>query len=180
MCHDLKHCLDCVLRLQLLLPTPALCASTWTQLPHQDDRQSVNTSWPDWALCNIGHKSALIIKTKQTNKTMTGPSSLQSRCSHNKCCGGWREPRQKTKQWCLVIVGFVKKHWGLWRSTTEVPLWQPSSLSGISRVPANPGAGGGTQTPPSACLQGTQRARGCALAKGPLIISRAQSFRDSH
>lgn len=55
------------------------------------------------------------------------------------------ETLKKTKQQCLVMVDFVEKQQGLWRGTLEVPLWQASSLSGISRVPAKPAAEEGAQ-----------------------------------
>lgn len=93
----------------------------------------------------------------------------------------WRRTPKETKRQCLVLVDLVEKRRGLWRGTLEVPLWQASSLSNISRVPANPARRrGGTRTPRSTRPGGTKWGEGCALAKGPLIISQAQSFRDPH
>lgn len=118
----------------------APCTSLWTQLPHQDDHQSLNKT----QTCQREHYVILfsdpVILNAYENKyrdVSHSPGGALHPAGHAAKTSGRRTLR-KTKQQFLVLVDFVKKQWGLWRGTAEVPLWQASSLSGISRVPANP------------------------------------------
>lgn len=74
----------------------------------------------------------------------------------------------------LFFFGLCKKQ-AFGGGTIEVPLWQYSSLSGISRVPANPLRKRGSRKEDLDGLapgrQSIHRGEGLALAKGPLITS---------
>lgn len=124
---------------------------------------------------HIRHKSALIIKTNKDRTVfishiavIINAAGAEENLDRKQSSGVW---------WWWVLLRSTEAFGG-------APLKCPSdSLPHYLASPECQPAlvqEGGIRMPRSACPEGTQRARGCALAKGPLIISPAQSFRDSH